>query len=203
VYRPVGGFPAAERAEILAHATTKVQWGHGRKAWGRAMSAAVVILPLIWACVPVLVEESEELPLEPVHAELAFYRKYTEAMLLRYFSMSMEAGRVPSLLGKEMFQGRVTNYVVHSFEDVVIFVHDVEKCIAKMDNEQQMLIRRIGVQQYSQGEVAGMLGVSLRTIGRRYAGCLDCLTRIFLEVKLLKPRIECQGVGSSVFYLTN
>jgi hypothetical protein len=203
MYYPAGGFSGAEFAEVLAQTTAQVQWGQGRRDWGPAMSAAVAILPLIWACAPALVEENEELPLEPVRAEVAFYRKYTEAMLLRYFSMSMEAGRVPSLLGKEMFQGRVTSYAVHSFEDVVIFVHDVEKCIAKMDNEQQMLIRRIGVQQYSQGEVAGMLGVSLRTVGRRYAGCLDCLTRIFLEVKLLKPRVECQGVGSSVFYVTN
>ena len=37
----------------------------------------------------------------------------------------MEAGRTPSLLGKEMFRAKVTNVVVRSFEDVVIFVHDV------------------------------------------------------------------------------
>jgi len=32
----------------------------------------------------------------------------------------MEAGRAPSLLGREMFRGKVTSYRVHSFEDVVI-----------------------------------------------------------------------------------
>ena len=31
--------------------------------------------------------------------QLAFYRKYTEAMLRRYLTMSMEAGRVPSRAG--------------------------------------------------------------------------------------------------------
>lgn len=42
---------------------------------------------------------------------MAFYRKYTEAMLQRYVRMSMEAGKVPSLLGQEMFHGNVTSYL--------------------------------------------------------------------------------------------
>jgi hypothetical protein len=162
------------------------------------MSAAVLVLPLVWASVPVRVEANEEEDLyTPLRPELAFYRKYTEAMLRRFFSMSMEAGRVPSLLGKEMFQARVTHYVVHSFEDVVIFVHDVEKCIAKLDREQQMLIRRIGVQQYSQADVAGMQGQTIRTVIRRYNEALDHLTRIFIQAKLLEPLKTCQGVGSA------
>ena len=52
-------------------------------------------------------------PMAPVQEEAQpagceFYRKYTEAMLRRYMTMSMEAGRVPSLLGREMFRGNVT-----------------------------------------------------------------------------------------------
>ena len=69
----------------------------------------------------------------PRSGRMAFYRKYTEAMLRRYQTMSMEAGRVPSLLGRELFRGHVTSHTVHSFEDVVIYVHDVEKCLAKLD----------------------------------------------------------------------
>jgi hypothetical protein len=160
------------------------------------VSAAVVVLPRIWASVPVEANR-EEVASTPLRPELAFYRKYTEAMLRRFVSMSMEAGRVPSLLGKEMFQARVTNYVVHSFEDVVIFVHDVEKCIAKLDREQQMLIRRIGVQQYSQADVAGMQGQPIRTVIRRYTEALDRLTRIFIQAKLLEPQKTCQGAGSA------
>ena len=91
--------------------------------------------------------------------ELAFYRKYTEGMLRRYVKMSMEAGRVPSLIGREMFRGKVTNYAVNSFEDVVIFVHDVEKCMARLDKEQQLLIRRIALQEYTQGETAALTGL--------------------------------------------
>jgi hypothetical protein len=140
MYYPVGGFSSTECAEVLAQTPSQVQWGHGRRDGGLPLSAVLAILPLVWAYAPVLVEENEELPLEPVPAELAFYRKYTEAMLLRYFSMSMEAGRVPSLLGKEMFQGRVTNYVVHSFEDVVM----ADLSVLKSQMEQVMGIGQPG-----------------------------------------------------------
>jgi hypothetical protein len=167
------------------------------------VSAAVLVLPRIWASVPVRVEATEEEAVcSPPRPELAFYRKYTEAMLRRFVSMSLETGRVPSLLGKEMFQARVTNYVVHSFEDVVIFVHDVEKCIAKLDREQQLLIRRIGIQQYSQADVAGMQGQTIRTVIRRYNEALDRLTRIFMQAKLMEPQKTCQGVGSAKTALT-
>jgi hypothetical protein len=87
------------------------------------MSAALVILPAVWATaapsrvkktLPEVVQQKKTAP------ELAFYRKYTEGMLRRYVRLSMEAGRAPSLLGREMFRGKVTSYRVHSFEDVVI-----------------------------------------------------------------------------------
>jgi hypothetical protein len=82
------------------------------------MSAAAAILPYVWAfsqgpCLPMATTR----PPEP---NLAFYRKYTEALLRRYVRMSLEAGRVPSLLGQEMFRAKVTHYRIASFEDVVI-----------------------------------------------------------------------------------
>lgn len=116
-----------------------------------------------------------------------FYRKYTEAMLRRYQTMSMEAGRVPSLLGRELFRGNVTHYKVKNFEDVVIFVHDVEKCVGMLSSGKQHLIRRIALQEYTQAETAAMLGLSLRTVIRNYNDALDRLTRIFLEKGLLEP----------------
>ena len=124
--------------------------------------------------------------------EVAFYRKYTEAMLRRYAVMSMEAGRVPSMLGREMFRGKVTNYRVHSFDDVVIFCHDVESCLKRLSPEEQKVIKRVAVQQYTHGEAAMMLGLSLRTCIRHYGDAVDRLTRIFLKVNLLEPLKACQ-----------
>jgi hypothetical protein len=118
---------------------------------------------------------------------MAFYRKYTEAMLRRYVCMSMEAGKVPSLLGQEMFRGKVTSYRVQSFDDVVIFIHDVERCLEQLDEEQQHLVSRIALQQYTLGETAKMMGLAPRTAIRRYGLALDRLTRIFLHAEMLVP----------------
>jgi hypothetical protein len=153
----------------------------------------MVILPVVWATESL----HEVVEVQPVAVELAFYRKYTEGMLRRYMKMAMEAGRVPSMLGREMFRGRVTSYRVRSFEDVVIFVHDVEKCLATLDEQHQQLILRIALQEYTQAETAAMLKLSLRTLIRRYGCALDQLTKIFLERKLLQPMMECQETGSS------
>jgi hypothetical protein len=178
-----------------------------RRINGRwAMSAAVLVLPVIWATEAL--DEIHEVRNGGEVAEaggrkqrqterqvapgLEFYRKYTEGLLRRYVKMAMEVGRAPSLLGRDMFRARVTNYQVHGFDDVVIFVHDVEQCLAKLDREQQLIIERVALQEYTQVEAAGMLGLTARTLVRRYDETLDMLTEILLERKLLQPRIACQ-----------
>ena len=151
------------------------------------MSSAFSCLPLIQAYAADQVRAQE-----PLNPEFAFYRKYTEGILRRYVRLSMEAGRVPSLLGQEMFRGRVTSYKVRGFDDVVIFVHDVERCLMKLTQLQQDLLERIAMQEYTQGEAASLLGMSLRTVVRRYAEALDRLTGVFLQSGILEPFVECQ-----------
>ena len=153
------------------------------------MSAALV-LPFVWAFA------SEPKPTaKPVkrRREVRFYRKYTEAMLRRYVRMSMEAGKVPSLLGKEMFRGKVTSYRVESFEDVVIFLHDIEHCLERLEPVQQMLIKRIALQEFTVEETAEYADLNPRTVVRHYRMALDQLTRVFLRVKLMQPQKCCQG----------
>lgn len=118
--------------------------------------------------------------------EVAFYRKYTEGMLRRYMYRSMEIGKVPSLLGDFSFRGRSSSRRGYSFEDSVIFVHDVERCLERLNSMERELVRRIALQEYTQGETAELLGVSLRTVVRRYADTLDRLTHVFLRLKLLQ-----------------
>jgi predicted DNA-binding protein (UPF0251 family) len=165
------------------------------------LSAAAQLLPWVQASIAPPVSRRLPQPVpepvrnrpRPVFPELAFYRKYTEGILRRYVTMSMEAGRVPSLLGKEMFRGKVTNYQVHGFDDVVIFIHDIETCIRKLDEDQQWLIRRIALQQYTQLEAGHMLGLKRQTIIRRYNDAINRLTAILLEVKLLEPFVACES----------
>jgi len=117
--------------------------------------------------------------------QLAFYRKYTETMLHRYMTMSLEAARVPSLMGRELFQGNVSHSKVTGFDDVVIYVHDVGKMIARLSPGLQHLVRRIAIQGYSQPETAALLGIGLRTVTRHYADALDQLTAMFIEADML------------------
>ncbi|HVJ08793.1 MAG TPA: hypothetical protein VM554_10440 [Acidisarcina sp.] len=168
------------------------------------MSAALV-LPCVWSesekqpiASPgqrVLKREQEEWPAE----ELAFYRKHTQSLLRRYMHMSMQMGRVPSVLGECMFRGRVSSYRVRSFEDAVIFVFDIEKCLKRLDQVHQGLIARIALQEYTQGEAAALMGMSLRSVVRKYGEALDRLTAIFLSVKLLTiPGMDsCQDAAKN------
>ena len=131
---------------------------------------------------------------EPI-ATLAFYRKHTEALLRRYVKKSFDIGRTPSILGNCMFRGKVSSRELHSFEDTVIFLFDIERCLKRLDQFSQDVVARIALQEYSQGETAAMTGQSLRTIVRKYAEAIDTLTGIFLEYELLNldNRNSCQG----------
>jgi hypothetical protein len=152
------------------------------------MSAALV-LPIVWAAAPI------KKPVQPKPAPAAaldVYRKYTEALLRRYSQMAMESGRVPSLLGRELFRGKVTNYVVHGFDDVVIFVHDVKHCLEKLGSDPYQLIERIALQEYTLEETAALLGLPVWTVSRQYGNALDEVTEMFLERKMLERLICCQ-----------
>ena len=120
------------------------------------------------------------------YRDLWFYRERTQGILQRFFVMSMETGRVPSILGREFFRSRVTSYSASSFEDVVIFVHDVERCLERLDPLSRELIGRIVLQGFSQDEVARRLGCCRATINRSFPDALDRLSEIFLSVGILK-----------------
>jgi len=75
----------------------------------------------------------------------------------------------------------------------VIFCFDVEKRLSRLTVMDQQLIKRICLQEYTQGEAAGMLGLSLRNCIRQYGYALDGLTEMFLEAGMLEPLKSCQG----------
>ena len=148
------------------------------------MSSALTITASEWESAPGLPWEWGADP------DLWLYRHRTLALLYRYFKLSIEAGRLPSLLGQEFFRTQVTSYSLSSFEDLVIFVHDIERCISRLDRFSQELIARIAFQGFSQEEVARLMGCNRRTVGRRFPEALDHLSEIFLEVGILLPRDE-------------
>jgi hypothetical protein len=60
------------------------------------------------------------------------YRGRIVAMLRKYMRYSLETGRLPSLVGREFLRTKVTKYSVTTFEDRVIFVHDLESCLGRL-----------------------------------------------------------------------
>jgi hypothetical protein len=89
------------------------------------------------------------------------------------------------LLGREFFRTRVTSYHAGTFEDAVIFVHDVGRGLEQLGEFEHKLIARIALQDYTQNEAARMLGCWRRTVGRRFPEALDRVTGIFLDSGLL------------------
>ena len=120
----------------------------------------------------------------------AIYRNHTVVLLRKYFRMSLEIGRMPSLLGGELFRAKVTAYRVHTFEDSVIFVHDMEQCLAKLDALSKLLIAKIILQEFTREEIAAELRVHERHLRRRLLDSVDRLTRVLLRAKLLD---DCYG----------
>jgi len=188
------GVQRVENMHVLREATTGrvvvfSQTGNLPKVWAVAETVAAEMPPT---------QVSKARPEAPI-PEVAFYRKYTEAMLRQYLRMSTEAGRVPSLLGRELFHGNVTRCKVRSFEDVVIFCHDMEQMIAKLERLERGLIQRVALQEYTVVEAAGMLGISLRNSIRLYRKALDRLTWMLLRAGMLeiaghRPK-SCQEGG--------
>ena len=124
-------------------------------------------------------------PLPLPALEFSIYRDNCIALLRRYFCMSVEVGRLPSILGRECFTTRNEDYHTHSFEDTVLFVIDVERCLDRLYLFDKELIACIILQEYAEEEAVKILHCSLRTIERRLPHALDFLTETFLQNGML------------------
>ena len=136
--------------------------------------------------VPLMIATATK-PCDPLdrNPDLWLYRDRTLSLLRRYLRLSVEVGRLPSLLGRELFRAKITAYRVGTFEDAVIFVHDMERSLEQLGEFERSLIAKIALQDYTQDEAALQLGCWRRTIGRRYVEALDLLSEVFLETGML------------------
>jgi hypothetical protein len=154
------------------------------------MSAALQ-LPMLWGAA----QPQAAAQLEPRRSSrrtesepsisLAFYRKHTEKMLRRYLYASMQVGRAPNILGEPVGRGWVSSRPVWTFEDAVIFVLDVETCLAKLGSLDREMLSRVVIQEYTQTEAASLMGMSVRAMSYKFPLALDRLTEQLLEASLL------------------
>lgn len=126
--------------------------------------------------------------------DLWMYRKKTAALLRRYMRWSIEAGRLPSLLGRELFRAKVTAYKATTFEDRVIFIHDIEKCLNQLASFDREIVARVVLQEHEHPQAARILHCTRRTIERRLPEVLDELSEAFLKARLLDPLPEVKEV---------
>lgn len=131
------------------------------------------------------IEQPEVMPAASGDSNLAFYRKHTEKTLRRYLYASILVGRAPTILREPLARGWASSRPVKTFEDAVIFVLDIERCLDRLDYLDRQILAKVVLQDYTQAETAVLLGMSLRTMTARYPLAIDRLTRILLDVDLL------------------
>jgi DNA-directed RNA polymerase specialized sigma24 family protein len=106
-------------------------------------------------------------------------------VLRRYLYASMQVGRAPNILGDPIARGWCSSRPVRTFEDAVIFVLDVEKCLNQLGSLDRLMLSRIVLQEYTQAEAASMLGMAVRSIAYKLPKALDRLTEKLLKSGLL------------------
>jgi hypothetical protein len=148
-------------------------WQSKRRTWEATPAAAPAAKPAVKAP-----------SAEPV-ISLGFYRKHTESLLRRYLYASMQVGRAPNILGDPIARGWCSSRPIRTFEDAVIFVLDVEKCLNQLGSLDRMMLSRIILQEYTQAEAASLLGMAVRTISYKFPQAIDRLTEKLLESGLL------------------
>jgi hypothetical protein len=139
-----------------------------------------------WATDPLFKETALEAEFYEQQRRRRVYRGRTAAMLKRYMRYALETGRIPSILGGEFFRSRVTSYAVTTFEDRAIFVHDMEKCLGRLDQLSQQILARVVLQGHDHNEAARLFGCTQRNIRRNLMEALDHMADILLEVGLLE-----------------
>lgn len=123
-------------------------------------------------------------PAEPV-VSWAFYRKHTGKLLRRYLYASTQVGRSPNILGESVDRGWVSSRPVRTFEDALIFVLDIERCLQQLSALDRQIISRVLLQEYTQAETAALIGISLRTVCTTYPQAIDRLTELLVKADLL------------------
>ena len=67
--------------------------------------------------------------------------------------------------GRFFVSRKSSNRRAYTFEDSVIFVHDVERCLTRLNAVERELVGRIALQEYTLAEAAELTGMSMRTVG--------------------------------------
>jgi len=117
---------------------------------------------------------------------ISFERAQTVGLLHRFFRAALLVGRMPSLLGREIFRTRSSSLPARAFEDSVVFVCDVERCLRRLTPAERRLVAYCVLEDRSEWEAARRLHCSQSDVSRRLGYTLDTLYEMFCQLEMLK-----------------
>ena len=119
-------------------------------------------------------------------SEYSMFRKHTLKLLRYYFKLSLDYGRIPSVLGGRATRARVSHKKMYSIEDETIFLHDMNRCMEQELSETELRIVALVVfMDHTFEQTGAILQYCEKQVRRIYPHAIDRLTRAFCERELL------------------
>lgn len=118
-------------------------------------------------------------------SDAMFFRSQTMAIVRHFYEIASQIGRLPSILGREFFRAKISHHAIPSFEEQVVFVHDVEQALGQLGEEDAEVLALVGLFHCTLDDAAAILGRSRRLVVVQYSDSIDKLAEIFLEAGLL------------------
>ncbi len=128
----------------------------------------------------------------------SYERRMAAGLLHRYLRTALLLGRMPSLLGREVFRTRALNQPTGALENAVLFVCDVEKCLESLAPLEQRLIAFCVLEDYSEWDAARVFHTNQTEISRRLGRTMDLLFETFCRMGLLQRLPEAEGCGEKM-----
>jgi hypothetical protein len=118
-----------------------------------------------------------------------YLRWRTAGLLLRYFRASLSLGRIPSLLGSDYSCARTRHRTrpQMAIEDVVLFLCDIERCLAEFSPRDRRLLAFCIFEHRTEWEAARAFRQAQSAVSRRLAELLDLLYLQFTRKGLMLP----------------
>ena len=117
----------------------------------------------------------------------SFERARTMGLLHRFFRTALLVGRMPSLIGREVFRTNMRSTPARALEDAVVFVCDIERVLRTLATNDQRLIAFCVLEDHSEWEAARVFHCGQKEASRRLAEVLDLLHETFCRLGFL-PR---------------
>ena len=114
-----------------------------------------------------------------------YERMRTMLLLHRFFRTALLVGRMPSLIGREVFRTNLRSTPARALEDAVVFVCDVERVLRSLTANDQRLIAICVLEDRSEWDAARVLRCGQKEVSRRLSEVLDLLHETFCRLGLL------------------